>query len=117
MWFVSVHVAEVTWRFDGEPAYVTRGGAWIGAVQTAWPLVELRVASRAALLRSRPGGLFDDYEVHREHVSSIVVRRGALGNGISFLEGDERGDDLVFWPTDATVVLDALRDRGWPVAS
>ncbi len=55
--------------------------------------------------------------MHREHVTSIVVRRGALGNGVSFLEGDERGDDLVFWPTDATVVLDALRDRGWPVAS
>ncbi len=109
-------VAEVSWRFDGERAFVTRGGAWMGAVQAAWPMAELRISSTTAALRSRPGGLFEDLVVPRDDVTLIVVRRGALGNGISFQDGSSRGDDLVFWPTDAGPVLEALRDRGWPVA-
>jgi hypothetical protein len=104
----------VNWRFDGERAFVTRGGAWIGAVQAAWPTAELTVDSTSARLRSRPLGLFEHVALERAEVSAIVVRRGALGNGISFQTGTARGDDLVFWPTDATAVLDALRERGWP---
>lgn len=100
-------------RFDGERAFVARGGAWIGDLRAAWPTVELAVDSTSARLRSRPGGLFDDNSVDRGAVQTIVIRRGELGNGISFHDSSEHR--VVFWPTDASEVLEALRQRGWPV--
>jgi hypothetical protein len=107
-------------RFDGERAYVTRGGAWMGELRASWPTVELALDSASAQLRSRPGGLFDAVAVDRASVTSIVLRRGQLGTGISFhdhdADDDAGGDDaVVFWPTDAGDVLEALRERGWPV--
>ncbi|MCJ7439130.1 MAG: hypothetical protein MUP97_15390 [Acidimicrobiia bacterium] len=107
-------------RFDGERAFVARGGAWIGDVRAAWPTAELAVDSTSARFRSRPGGLFDDITVDRGAVQAIVIRRGELGNGIAFHDApDGRApdseDEVVFWPTDAGAVLEALRRRGWPV--
>jgi len=104
-------------RFDGERAFVARGGAWIGDVRAVWPTAELAIDSTTARLRSRPGGLFEDVGVDRDAVHAIVVRRGELGNGIAFHDAPD-GDnapDVVFWPTDAGAVLEALRRRGWPV--
>lgn len=102
-------------RFDGERAYVTRGGAWMGALRASWPTVELALDSASVQLRSRPGGLFDAVAVDRATVDSIELQRGALGTGISFHDDSEGEDTVVFWPTDALAVLDALRERGWPV--
>ena len=102
-------------RFDGERSYVTRGGAWVGDAHAAWPTAELAVDSTSARLRSRPGGLFQDIDLVRGDVDTIVVQRGKLGNGIAFRDGPDQNGDLVFWPTDAGEVLDALRERGWPV--
>jgi hypothetical protein len=106
-------------RFDGERAFVARGGAWIGDVRAVWPTAELAVDSASARLRSRPGGLFDDVAVDRDAVHAIVIRRGELGNGIAFHDtpdgAPDNDDDVVFWPTDAGAVLEALRRRGWPV--
>jgi hypothetical protein len=102
-------------RFNGERAYVARGGASIGETHTAWPMAELAVDSSGARLRSRPVGLFDELAVRRDEVSGVIVRRGALGNGIAFADPPPQLADVVFWPTDATQVLDALRERGWRV--
>lgn len=104
-------------RFDGERAYVTRGGAWMGELRASWPTVELALDSTSVQLRSRPGGLFDAVAVHRASVRAIGLRRGQLGTGISFHDDDDGPGDsaVVFWPTDAGDVLDALRERGWPV--
>ena len=108
-------------RFDGERAFVARGGAWIGDVRAVWPTAELAIDSTTARLRSRPGGLFEDIGVGRDAVHAIVVRRGELGNGIAFHDAPDRAPDradapdVVFWPTDAGAVLEALRRRGWPV--
>jgi len=108
-----------THRFDGERAFVARGGAWIGDVRAVWPTAELAVDSASARLRSRPGGLFDDIAVDRGAVHAISTRRGELGNGIAFHDAPGRepdvAPDIVFWPTDAGAVLEALRRRGWPV--
>jgi hypothetical protein len=112
-------------RFDGERAFVARGGAWIGDIWAVWPTAELAIDSTSARLRSRPGGLFEDVGVDRDAVHAIVVRRGELGNGIAFHDAPDRAPDgapdrddapdVVFWPTDAGAVLEALRRRGWPV--
>jgi len=104
-------------RFDGERAFVARGGAWIGDVRAAWATAELAVDSTSARLRSRPGGLFDDIAVNRDEVHAIVVRRGELGNGIAFQDAPDRAGNVVFWPTDTAAVLEALRRRGWPVVT
>jgi hypothetical protein len=112
---VSIRVAGVNWRFDGERSFVTRGGASIGSVQASWPHAELSADSNGAQLRSRPSGLFDDVELTRSEVRAVVVQRGELGNGIVFRCTEDGESDLVFWPTDADAVLGALRERGWPV--
>ncbi|MFO7592004.1 MAG: hypothetical protein R6X23_14115 [Acidimicrobiia bacterium] len=100
-------------RFDGERAFVTRGGATIGDVKASWSLVELSISSTTVTLRSRPRGLFDDVCIDRDDVESIGAQRSEMGTGITF--GDAR-PDVVFWPTDVREVLVGLRDRGWPVA-
>ncbi len=98
-------------RFDGERAFVARGGATVGDVKASWSMAELSVSSTNATLRSRPGGLFDDLVIERGTVSAIGVCPSELGTGITF--GDA-WPEVVFWPTDARAILEALRDRGWP---
>ncbi len=100
-------------RFDGERAFVTRGGACVGGVKASWSMAELLVSSEQVVLRSRPGGLFDDVVIARDTVTAVGARPSELGTGITF--GDAR-PDVVFWPTDTRELLEALRDRGWPFA-
>ncbi|MCJ7670538.1 MAG: hypothetical protein MUP67_00610 [Acidimicrobiia bacterium] len=106
-------------RFDGERAFVARGGAWLSGIRAGWATAELAVDSVSVRLRSRPGGLFDDLAIERGAVQSIECRRGEFGNGIAFRQATardaDRASEVVFWPADSAAVLDALRRRGWPV--
>ncbi|HUV10144.1 MAG TPA: hypothetical protein VMX12_04140 [Acidimicrobiia bacterium] len=99
-------------RFDGERAFVARGGATVGNAKAAWSMAELAVSSTRITLRSRPRGLFDDVHIDRNDVTSIGARPSELGTGITF---GSAHPDVAFWPTDTREVLEALRDRGWPV--
>lgn len=75
-------------------------------------MAELSLRSTYVTLQSRPSGLFDDVWIDRRDVTAIGARRSELGTGITF--GGVR-PDVVFWPTDTRELLDAMRDRGWPV--
>ena len=99
-------------RFDGERAFVARGGATVGDVKATWSMAELAISSTSVSLHSRPGGLFGDVTIDRRDVDGIGVLPGELGTGITF--GDAR-PDVIFWPTDTKHVLIELRERGWPL--
>lgn len=75
-------------------------------------MAELSLHSTHVTLQSRPSGLFGDVSIDRRDVTTIGVRPSELGTGITF--GAAR-PDVVFWPTDTRELLDAMRDRGWPV--
>ena len=99
-------------RFDGERPVVARGGATVGRVKASWSMAELSLHSTHVTLQSRPRGLFDDVRIDRRDITAIGARPSELGTGVTF--GPAR-PDVVFWPTDTRELLEAMRDRGWPV--
>lgn len=103
----------VVHRFDGERAYMARGGASVGDVKASWGLAEISVSSTKVTIRSRPAGLFEDVVIDRADVTMIGARPSEIGTAVTF--GSTR-PDVIFWPTDTRVLLEELRDRGWPFA-
>ena len=47
---------------------------------------------------------------------SVASARVLRSPGIRFESDDGRYDGVIFWTSDPGAVLDALRERGWPVS-
>jgi hypothetical protein len=104
-------------EFDEARSASFRGGARVGRANATAPLVRLRAdeewvhISGALRLFGGPPPVW----IERDAVAR-VKRISILRNpGINFESADGRYDSVIFWTFDPGAVLDALRERGWPV--
>jgi hypothetical protein len=105
--------------FDEARSATFRGGSRVGRGNATSPLVRLRADERwihiSGALRMFGGPR--PVWIERRTVNR-VGRISALltGSGIRFETDDGRYDSVIFWASAPDRVLDALRERGWPVS-
>ncbi len=104
--------------FDEARSARFRGGSRVGKANATVPLIRLRadegwihVTGGLRMFGGPPPVWIERCAVDR------VGRVSVLHNsGISFEAADGRYDGVIFWTFHPDAVLDALRERGWPVS-
>jgi hypothetical protein len=104
--------------FDEGRSVSFRGGSRVGQANATAPLIRLRADERwihitggLRLFGGPPPVWIERGAVDR--VGRVSVLRNS---GIRFEADDGRYDSVIFWTSDPDAVLDALRERGWPVS-
>jgi hypothetical protein len=98
------------------------GGVRYRNFRASWPLVELqitnstvRVELRGRAMRRWLGRWLPGVEISLDGARADPIRGllpGNINRGVRLVSGTKEGEELIFWCSQQTALLDNLRDRG-----